>query len=271
MNKATLLTLPCLLTTLLTPAFSHGEDFLLYTPKPAEKDQAPVSPDEGILVRSITVKRGDTLSNISHKYIGRASWYPQVLLFNSIENPDLIYTGDKLLVPVPSEQAATVEKKGAPEKKHPKAEKRHGARHRAAVPHKAAAQPEAVQPKAEVVQPGTQKRKAVKPMAAPREKINPEPAATAGVKPVPVRPEVVRPKPAKPEVFRTARPEQSLVRPVAIDEQGSYQQAKLAYLKGDYQTALELFTQFRSKYPGSTFSADVALYQADCLLHLSGE
>jgi LysM repeat protein len=267
MNKATLLTLPCLLTTLLAPAHSYGEDFLLYTPKPAEKDQLPASPDEGILVRSVTVKHGDTLSKLSHKYIGRASWYPQVLLFNSIENPDLIYTGDKLLVPVPSEQAAAAEKKGAAEKKHPKVEKR-GARHRAAVRHKAAAQPEAAQPEAvakpETVKPQTLKRKAAKPMALPRETVKPEAA-----KPATVKPEAVKQKPVKPEVSRVVRPE--IVRPVATDEQGSYQQAKLAYLKGDYQSALELFTQFRSKYPGSTFSADVALYQADCLLHLSGE
>jgi hypothetical protein len=271
MNKATLLTLPCLLTMLLAPVHSYGEEFLLYTPKPAEKDQLPASPDEGILVRSVTVKHGDTLSKLSHKYIGRASWYPQVLLFNSIENPDLIYTGDKLLVPVPSEQAAATEKKGAPEKKHPKVEKR-GARHRAAVRHKAAAQPEAAQPegvKPETAKPGTvksqtAKRKAAKPVALPRETVKPEAA-----KPVTVKPEAVKQKPLKPEFSRVVRP--VIVRPVATDEQGSYQQAKLAYLKGDYQTAFELFTQFRSKYPGSTFSADVALYQADCLLHLSGE
>jgi LysM repeat protein len=265
MNKATLLTLPCLLTTLLTPVLSYGEDFLLYTPKPAEKGQLPASPDEGILVRSITVKRGDTLSNISHKYIGRASWYPQVLLFNSIENPDLIYTGDKLLVPVPSEQAAAAEKKA--EKKHLKGEKRHGVRHRAAVRHKAVAQPEAEQPEAakpETAKPQTAKRKAAKPVTLPRETVHPEAA-----RPMTVKPEAAKQKPVKPEVSRVVRPQ--IVRPVATDEQGSYQQAKLAYLKGDYQTALELFTQFRSKYPGSTFSADVALYQADCLLHLSGE
>jgi len=267
MNKATLLTLPCLLTTLLAPVLSYGEDFLLYTPKPAEKDQVPATPDEGILVRSVTVKRGDTLSNISHKYIGRASWYPQVLLFNSIENPDLIYTGDKLLVPVPSEQAAAAEKKGAPEKKHLKGEKRHGARHRAAVRHKAAAPPEAAQPesvKPQPAKPQTAKRKAVKPSALPRETVKPE-----ATRPLTLKPEAVKQKPVKPEVFRVVRPEKT--RPVATDEQGSYQQAKLAYLKGDYQTALELFSEFRSKYPGSTFSADVALYQADCLLHLSGE
>jgi hypothetical protein len=269
MNKATLLTLPCLLSTLLAPVVSSGEDFLLYTPKPAEKDQVPASPSEGVLVRSVTVKRGDTLSHLSHKYIGRASWYPQVLLFNSIENPDLIFTGDTLLVPVPSEQAAATEQKGGQEKKHLKAGKRHGGRHRAAVRRKAAAQPEAGRPEMvqpELVRPETLKRKTAKPVAVPRETVKPE-----ATRPVAVKPEALKQTPARPEVTRPARPEKFQVRPVANDEQGSYQQAKLAYLKGDYQTALELFTQFRSKYPGSTFSADVALYQADCLLHLSGE
>ena len=65
MNKATLLTLPGLVAMLLTPVLSCGEDFFLYTPKPAPGDQVPASPDQGVLVRSVTIKRGDTLTHLS--------------------------------------------------------------------------------------------------------------------------------------------------------------------------------------------------------------
>ena len=260
MNKATLLTLPSLLATLLTPVLSCGEDFILYAPKPAEGEQAPASPDKGILVRSVTVKRGDTLSELSRKFIGRASWYPQVLLLNSIENPDLIFTGDKLLVPVPSALAAAAEKKGAPLKKHAKGGKRHGARGKAAGRHAGAAKPEAEQP-----------LQAVRPQPVKREVVRSQPAKHEAVRPEPATNEPVKRETAKPELPQTTRPEKPQQRLTASDERGSFQQAKLAYLKGDYQAALELFSDFRSKYPSSVFSADVALYQADCLLHLSGE
>lgn len=210
MNKATILTLPCLFATLISPVLSGGEEFLLYAPKPATGDQMPASPDRGVLVRSVTVKRGDTLKNLSRKYIGRAGWFPQVLLFNSIKNPDLINVGDKLLVPVPPAKAAAVKDsagKAASAKKHPGGEKRHSARAR---------------------------RKVVRHRGA-------------------------------------AKPETSQLRPATSDEQGSYQQAKRAYLNGDYQKSLDLFTAFLRKSPRSTYSADAALYRADCYLRLAGE
>ena len=230
MNKATLLTLPCLLATLLTPVLSCGEDFLLYTPKPAEGGQAPASPDQGIMVRSLTVKRGDTLAKLSKKYIGRASWYPQVLLFNSIKNPDLIITGDKLLVPVPSGQAAASEQKGTPEKKHAKGKRHHG-RRRAAPRHRGVAKTEAVGQGA--AQPETSQRETVRP--------------------------------------ETAKPKKSQKLAATSKEQESYLQAKLAYLAGDYQKSLTLFTEYLRKYPNSAAAADASLYRADCLMHLSGQ
>lgn len=133
MKNATLLTLSCLLAVLLAPGSSRCEEFLLYAPKPATGDQVPTSPDEGVLVRKITVKRGDTLGNLSRKHIGVRSWFPQVLLFNNIKNPDLIYTGDKILIPVPPARAASV-------KKSTKAKRRHSAAKRHSLLRKPAAQ-----------------------------------------------------------------------------------------------------------------------------------
>ena len=100
MKSATLLAVSCLFTALVAPALSHGEDYLLYAPKPASGDQLPDSPEQGVLVRRVTIKRGDTLSRLSRQHTGVASWFPQALLFNTISNPDLIYTGDSLLIPV---------------------------------------------------------------------------------------------------------------------------------------------------------------------------
>jgi LysM repeat protein len=235
MNKATLLTLPCLLATLLTPVLSCGEDFLLYTPKPSEGGQAPASPDQGIMVRSLTVKRGDTLAKLSKKYLGRASWFPQVLLFNSIKNPDLIITGDKLLVPVPSGQAAASEQKGTPEKKHAKGKRHHGG-HRAAARHRGVAKSEAAEPEA--------------------------------AQPEALRREPVQSEAAKPETVKSKKSQQ---RAGTSKEQENYLQAKRAYLAGDYQKSLSLFTEYLRKYPNSAVSADASLYRADCLMHLSGQ
>jgi LysM repeat protein len=173
MKKATLLTLPCLFAALLTPVLCCGEDFLLYTPKPAEGGPAPATPDKGILVKSVTIKEGDTLANLSRKYLGRGSWFPQVLLFNSIKNPDLIITGDKLLVPVAAEKAAAPGKKAHAARKHSKVEKRHTTRRRSAARRPSVSRPEAVQ---SMIPAKTPDLKAAKPVAVRPERIPVRPA-----------------------------------------------------------------------------------------------
>jgi hypothetical protein len=109
MNRATLLTLFCLVAAFAS-APSGAEEFLLYTPKPAAVERAPSSPEQGVLVRKVTVKPGDTLKTLSRKNIGMADWFPQVLLFNTIKNPDLIQPGQKLLVPVSARHTAAGKK-----------------------------------------------------------------------------------------------------------------------------------------------------------------
>ena len=116
MMNARLLALSGVVAVLLASAPSVAEEFLLYTPKPAAGDQLPSSPDQGVLVKRVTVKRGDTLAKLSRKHIGVSSWFPQVLLFNSIKNPDLIYIGDELLIPVSAGHKTSAEKT-APKKR----------------------------------------------------------------------------------------------------------------------------------------------------------
>ncbi len=49
--------------------------------------------------QSYTVQPGDTLSKISKSFYGSASNYMKIAEANSIENPDLIQVGQKLLIP----------------------------------------------------------------------------------------------------------------------------------------------------------------------------
>lgn len=87
-----------------------GGDYLLYAPRPAESDRPAAGPEEGILVKGITIKRGDTLKALARKYRGKSSYFPQILLFNKISNPDLIHTGARLLMPITEDGASSLHK-----------------------------------------------------------------------------------------------------------------------------------------------------------------
>lgn len=88
----------CLLL-FLTSSFAMAGEYLLYQPNPAENAVPPL-PGEGVLVKKIIIKRGDTLSDLSRQFSGKGSYFPQILLFNNIRNPNLIYAGKELLVPL---------------------------------------------------------------------------------------------------------------------------------------------------------------------------
>lgn len=92
-------------------AVADSGDYYFYAPRPASAGDAVASGTEGVFVQEITIRKGDTLSAISRAFNGRASYYPQILLFNQISDPDLIYAGKTLRVPVaaarnPKEQKA---------------------------------------------------------------------------------------------------------------------------------------------------------------------
>jgi TolA-binding protein len=94
---------------LTTPVW--GQDYL-YQPRPLAQDERPAA-DAGLLVREVQVKKGDTLSHISKRFSGRGAYYPQILLFNRIKNPHLIYPGDLLRVPVTGQRTAQQQSKPA--------------------------------------------------------------------------------------------------------------------------------------------------------------
>lgn len=95
---------------LLVTSPARGQEYL-YQPRPlAQGEQAS---SDGVLVREVQVKKDDTLSHISKRFSGRGAYYPQILLFNNIKNPHLIYPGDLLRVPV-SGQRGTPQSQAAP-------------------------------------------------------------------------------------------------------------------------------------------------------------
>ena len=46
-----------------------------------------------------TVQRGDTLWGIAKKFYGNGSKYPEIAKANNISNPDIIHTGQVILIP----------------------------------------------------------------------------------------------------------------------------------------------------------------------------
>ena len=86
-----------------TPGWSQQQ--YLYVPKPVAAEEK-VRKNDGILVQEVPVKKGDSLYRISRKFSGHGSYYPQILLFNEIKDPNKIYPGNRLKIPV-SRSAAT--------------------------------------------------------------------------------------------------------------------------------------------------------------------
>lgn len=82
------------------PLAASAADYLLFTPGAVEGEPTAPEPGAGVLVQRLTIKKGDTLRRLARKYSGKASYYPQILLFNKIPNPDLIYAGSTILVPM---------------------------------------------------------------------------------------------------------------------------------------------------------------------------
>jgi len=98
----------------LLPALAVSSEYLLFSPRPLEGELLLPEQGKGVLVKRITIKRGDTLSQISRQFSGKGSYFPQILLFNNIANPNLIFTGRELLVPVSRQDALS--KTSTPEK-----------------------------------------------------------------------------------------------------------------------------------------------------------
>jgi hypothetical protein len=92
--------IPAMLALFLLSTPGWADDYFQYLPSALEAETASIRED-GILVKRITIRRGDTLSALSRRYSGKGFYYPQILLFNRIGNPNRIYAGKELIVPLP--------------------------------------------------------------------------------------------------------------------------------------------------------------------------
>jgi len=230
-----------LLCSLALPAW--GQQYYLYEPKAVVPDAGEPSKD-GILVKEIPVRQGDTLYAISRKFSGHGVYYPQILLFNDIKNPDLIYTGDTLRIPLPHGETGDAQLPAA--KPHTKSRKSVKTRKQpsAAIPKNVAAKRKL---------PASE-RKITESAAEPRAEQNrnrfDQPLST--------------PEPQKNDVSVQGRA-------AADGSQQLFEKAVKAYRQDDCRAALELFDRYLADYPASPMAADASLYKAECYLKLSAQ
>jgi LysM repeat protein len=232
-----------------------GQQYL-YVPQPVTATQAS-APQEGILVQEVEIKKGDTLSDLSRKFSGRGMYFPQILLFNSIKNPNLIYTGSTLKIPVTKRNGATT---GATA---PSTETR--------TPQETKISP------AEGKEVSTLQKPADSIAATTSEsELSSRDVKLSGVKNS--RKKVVRlktltrkplsaPLPASARVL--SAPTTAPAAPSA--GQNIFETAVTAYRKGDCSTAVEQFDRFLADNAHSPLAADATLYRADCYLKLSAQ
>ena len=227
---------------------------------------------DGVLVQEIEIKKGDTLSGLSRKYSGRGMYFPQILLFNSIKNPNLIYSGNKLRIPVTRKEAhdsdrintkptgASPKPKASGGKKTPvKAETPTSVRQ--SMESSPASKLSTELSLSDLKTAGTEKNKASRikkktVIHAKKDQPHELPVATS-----------------LPVVLPTAHKSSPADIPVADDNTGPklFEAAVKAYRHDDCRTALELLDRYLADNSGSPLAADANLYKAECYLKLSAQ
>jgi hypothetical protein len=74
----------------------------IHPPRNWQKIEERIAPSPAVLADEVfyTVRRGDSLSSISKKFLGEARLYPKILEVNpQIKNASLIYIGQKIKIP----------------------------------------------------------------------------------------------------------------------------------------------------------------------------
>lgn len=251
----------------------RAQQYYLYEPKqvPSGTD---VKDGRGVLVKEIPVQSGNTLYGISRKYSGHGMYYPQILLFNNIKNPNLIHVGDTLKVPLPKGDVSDVSSDHSnlkPEKKSVKAVRKRGDKHSSDAVRK-------IRPVVKATVGGTPSAVAAVPDSAKIDKRKAARRADAGnsvpvieqAASIPVagdsrdrRVDAISGGNESAEVKKTAA--------ASTAGQQIYEKAVKAYRQEDYRTALDLFDRYLNENPESVLSADASLYKAECYLKLSSQ
>jgi TolA-binding protein len=216
----------------------------LYAPTAVSAGQQ-VDKKDGVLVEEVEVKKGDTLYGLSRRLNGRGMYYPQILLFNSLDDPNKIYPGNVLKIPVArNEQPETARQTS----------------------HKdAAAKPAAVTPAS--IELSTSDLK--KPDAARdkkrevKKKTEPSSQKTESAEKRPVT-SASGSYPAK--VVQKQAPS---AQAGSAASQKLFEQAVKAFRQDDFRLALELFDRFLAENPSSPLAPDASLFKAECYLKQS--
>ena len=259
-------TLVFLIFCVTLPAW--GQQYL-YAPQPVSPGQKSPS-QEGVLVQEVVVGTGDSLYSISRKFSGHGMYFPQILLFNSIKNPHLIYPGSTLRIPVTNREAHDSERIEA---------KQSGASHKPKEsdtkksPHKAETQPPVTKspPSVSISTPSTELSLSdLKSVGTDKNKVNRarKTAASHEKKYLPS----ASPAAAGPSSpIRAAHKETATVSPVLSSTAGQklFDAAVKAYRQNDCRTALEQFDRYLAENSGSALAAEATLYKAECYLKLS--
>jgi len=223
----------------LTPS-AWGQQYLLYTPQPVPAGQKAAVHD-GILVREIEIKKGDTLFALSRKFSGRGMYFPQILLFNSIKNPNLIYAGKSLKVPVAHNEAGDSDRSDAgPAVGIPK--------------------PQASGDKKKPAKTGNhapiRHSAPSSPVSSPSTELSLSDLKAGGT--------------GKSKVVRTKKKAAAPAVDTAAGQK-LFEAAVKAYRQDDCRNALELFDRYLADNSGSPLAADANLYKAECYLKLSAQ
>lgn len=257
------ITIVALIISLALPAW--GEQYLLYTPQPVTSDQATPSQD-GILVKEIKVRRGDSLYKISRKFSGHGMYFPQILLFNSIQNPNLIYAGKTLKVPLSKKGESSLsrveaQKGGAAYKIRTTGEKKTSLKTEDESPVRQSSGASPVPPPTTELTISELKASGAGKSKASRLKKN-----TAEHAKKDESHDTTEPSPQRFPAADTTVPAADL-----IAGQKLFEAAVKAYRQDDCRTALDLLDRYLADNSGSPLAADANLYKAECYLKLSAQ
>jgi LysM repeat protein len=228
-----------------SPGWSQQQYF--YSPNTVETEGNAQGKD-GVLVQEVSVQKGDTLYGISRKFSGHGSYYPQILLFNEIKNPNKIYPGDVFKIPV-SRNVVPVQVDKSPVKNG-----------KVAVPSGDVAVPGSVNAAS------LQKQVPAVTSAVPAADVS-----THDLKKVDTGGEkkrAIREKVAGSSKKQIAGEKQQTT---AASGQKLFENAVKAYRQDDYKKALDLFDRYLSENQSSPLAADASLYKAECYLKLSSQ
>ncbi|MDD2734145.1 MAG: LysM peptidoglycan-binding domain-containing protein [Desulfuromonadaceae bacterium] len=252
-----------LITSLTLPAW--GQKYQLYVPQSVTADQK-ILPKDGVLVQEIVVKKGDSLYELSRKFNGNGMYYPQILLFNSIKKPRLIYPGDTLKIPVAHNKVNDAEH--ADTKPKDASHKRISAGDK-----KTSAKPEA--------DSQVQQTRDSSSVSAPTTEISLSDLKTVETGKNRVsrhkKTSVTHTKKSKSHAHASTAVAPPPSTPAAVLKEASdaasgqrlFESAVKAYRRDDCRTALELLDRYLADNSGSPLAADATLYKADCYLKLS--